>query len=323
MKTNNISIILPVYNEEEVIKFFYNSLLNEIKKIDGYKFKILFVVDKSKDNTEVIIRDLINNSSEEYPTRAILMSTRFGHQECLIAGIKNSLDSDAIIMMDCDFQHPISLLKDLLHKYNEGYDIVNTSRNSNVHSNVIKKLGTIIFYKIIKYVTNIELNENSADFRLINKKVANIIIDDYKEKNIFLRGIVSSMGFRSVNISYNYDKRLFGKTKYNFSKMLTFALNGIFSFSNKPLYFILYSGLLLLFFSFISIIYYILAFFFNATLIKGWSSLIVAIFFFGSIQLIFIGILGVYIAKIFDEMKNRPSFLISEIIEKKSKHDKN
>jgi len=317
MAISNISIILPVYNEEDVIKNFYNSLLNEIKNITEFNFRILFVVDKSKDSTEVIIRELIKNSNQEFPTKAILMSTRFGHQECLIAGIKNSLDSDAIIMMDCDFQHPISLLKDLLQKHKEGYDIVNTVRNSNIHSNIIKKLGTLIFYKIIKCITNIKLSENSADFRLINKKIANIIINNYKEKNIFLRGIVSSIGFRSVNVSYNYDKRLLGKTKYNFSKMLTFALNGIFSFSNKPLYFILYSGLVLFFFSFISIIYYILAFFLDLTLPKGWSSLIVAIFFFGSIQLIFIGILGVYIAKIFDEIKKRPSFLISEIVEKK------
>lgn len=319
MAVNNISIILPVYNEEDVLRSFYNSLINEIKKISDYKFRILFVVDKSKDKTEVIIRDLINNSSEEFPTRAILMSARFGHQECLVAGINNSLESDAIIMMDCDFQHPLSLLRDLLQKYKEGYDIVNTIRNSNIHSNIVKKIGTLIFYKIIKCITNIKLSENSADFRLINKKIAKIISHEYKEKNIFLRGVISSIGFKSTNINYNYDKRLLGETKYNFSKMLTFALNGIFSFSNRPLYFILYTGLVLFFFSLVCIIYYILTFFLDLNLPKGWSSLIVSIFLFGSIQLIFIGILGVYIAKIFDEIKKRPSFLISEIIEKNKK----
>lgn len=309
-----IRILLPVYNEEDSINEFHNALQNKLDKIDTYSFDILFIIDKSADNTENLITDICKNYSN---CEALLMSSRFGHQECIYAGLDYSKKYDAVIMMDCDFQHPINLIDSMIDKYNSGYEIVNTKRIENNHRNLIKKLGTKYFYKLIKKFALPNLEENSADFRLISNKIVKVILDNYKENKILIRGVISLIGFNSCYLEYKENKRKFGRTKYGLLKMISFAVNGIISFTSLPLFIIFLIGLTLSLFSIVIVLFFILSYFIEGDIPAGWTSVATLQLIFGSINLLFLGFLGIYVGKIFDEIKKRPKYLIEKIIKNK------
>ena len=309
-----IRILLPVYNEEDSINEFHIALQNKLDKIDTYLFDILFIVDKSADNTENLINEICKNNSN---CDALLMSSRFGHQECIYAGLEYSKKYDAVIMMDCDFQHPINLLDSMIDKYNSGYEIVNTKRIENNQRNLIKKLGTKYFYKLIKKFALPNLEENSADFRLISNKIVKVILENYKENKILIRGVISLIGFNSCYLEYKENKRKFGRTKYGLLKMISFAINGIISFTSLPLFIIFLIGLTLSLFSITIVLFFILSYFIEGDIPAGWTSVATLQLIFGSINLLFLGFLGIYVGKIFDEIKKRPKYLIEKIIKNK------
>lgn len=309
-----IRILLPVYNEEESINDFHKELKQNLSKINNFNFDILFVVDKSTDNTEQTIEKICQENKN---CEALLMSSRFGHQECIYAGLEYSKNYDAVLMMDCDFQHPIEIIKNIIDKFEAGFEIVNTSRIENNQRSFIKKFGTNLFYNMLKKFALPNIEKNSADFRLISKKILNIILENYKENQILIRGVVSLIGFKSCSVEYAENPRKYGTTKFGFYKMVRFAINGLISFTSAPLYLIFFIGFSLTIFSLAVLAYYIISFSLSSDVPPGWTSIATLQIIFGSISLLFIGFLGIYIGKIFDEIKSRPKYLIDKKILKK------
>lgn len=308
-----IRILLPVYNEEESLRDFFSELNKTLSRNSLYKFEILFVLDKSTDNSEKIVEDLCDLNSN---CEALIMSSRFGHQECIYAGLEYSKNYDAVIMMDCDFQHPVSILDELLKKFSEGYEIVNTKRLENKERSFFKRIGTNLFYSLLKKYALPNLEKNSADFRLLSRRTVNTILENFKENQIFIRGIISLIGFKSCSISFKEIPRKFGNTKYSFFKMIKFGISGIVSFTSSPLYLIFFIGLLMTIFSFFVFAYYLIDYITSNDLPPGWTSIATLQLIFGSISLLFIGFVGIYIGKIFDEIKSRPKYLIEKTITK-------
>ena len=307
----HIRIILPVYNEEESILEFYNELKLNISKIENYIFDTLFIVDKSTDNTEKIIQEICENNKN---VEAILMSSRFGHQECIYAGLEYSKKYDAVIMLDCDFQHPIELIDKMIKKFSSGYDIVNSKRLENTQRSFFKRIGTSLFYNLVKKYALPNIEKNSADFRLLSNKIVKIILDNFNEKQILIRGIISLIGFNSCTIEYKENQRKYGKTKYSFFNMLKFAINGIISFTSIPLYIIFFTGFVTTLLSIAILVYFLIYYIFSNNIPEGWTSIATLQLIFGSVNLLFLGFVGIYIGKIFDETKSRPRYLVEKKI---------
>jgi len=300
-----LEIILPAHNEHGNVIPIYD----EIKQTLGntnYDYTVLFVDDGSKDDTLLQIKELAKQDSK---VKYIELSRNFGHQNAIKAGLDAST-ADVIIMMDCDLQHPPYLINELLKQYELGYDIVRTHRVENETSGYFKRKTSNLFYKILNQLSDIKLEQGSADFRLISGN-AITQLKSFNEFELFYRGLIKWMGFKQISIQYHPEDRLSGKTKYTFKKMVSFGLNGFTSFSTKPLYFAAYLGLI---FSILSVMYipYIIYAFYTGTEVRGWASVIVTVVFFGGLNLMILGIIGVYLSKLFSQSKSRPHYIIKE-----------
>jgi polyisoprenyl-phosphate glycosyltransferase len=304
-----LNIILPVYNEAAVIEDFNKELFKVLNKITKrYRAQVLYVVDKSSDDTFEILSKIARKNKH---VRAILLSKRFGHQMSIVAGIDNS-DCDCLIMMDCDLEHPPQVILKLLEQYERGYDVVNTKRSYNNKISLFKKLSSKLFYKILSKLANVDITADSADFRLISNKVIKVWKEGIREQNQFLRGLFSFVGFRQTSVEFVSETRKKGVSKYNLKKLINFATIGIVSFSKIPLQISIGIGIL---FSFLSIgygVFSIVVFFMDSQLPQGWTSLIATILFIGGMQLITLGVIGEYVGAIFDEVKKRPLYIIEE-----------
>lgn len=304
-------IITPVYNEEEVIFHFYTRTREVLDSIDGVDATILFVVDRCTDNTLEILRKLVK---EDKKTRLIALSARFGHQMSLLAGIEKSLDADFVIMMDSDLQHPPELIPQLIETYQKGYDVVYTVRKDTEEVGIVRKFIGNLFYKMLGKLAKIPINANAADFRLISNRVAKLLANDFKERNMFLRGLFSWMGFNQIGVEYIAEKRFAGQSKYSFSRMVQLAMAGILSFSTKPLQVGIFMGISFACISFIFILFAIVKYFIDQTVPSGWTTLVVLLLLFSGIQLVILGIMGSYIGGIYEEVKGRPRYIIEEEI---------
>lgn len=304
-------IITPVYNEEEVISHFYTRTRDVLESIVGVDATILFVVDRCTDNTLEILRKLVK---EDKKTRLIALSARFGHQMSLLAGIEKSLDADFVIMMDSDLQHPPELIPQLIETYQKGYDVVYTVRKDTEEVGIVRKFIGNLFYKVLGKLAKIPINANAADFRLISNRVAKLLANDFKERNMFLRGLFSWMGFNQIGVEYIAEKRFAGQSKYSFSRMVQLAMAGILSFSTKPLQVGIFMGISFACISFIFILFAIVKYFIDQTVPSGWTTLVVLLLLFSGIQLVILGIMGSYIGGIYEEVKGRPRYIIEEEI---------
>lgn len=310
-KKKTITILSPVYNEAEGIENFYKTLKKEIKEISNvYDFSILFVADKSIDETFSKLEEI---AKVDKSVKLIFLSSRFGHQMSLVAGIDHS-DSNAIIMMDCDMQHPPKLIPKLIESFEEGYEVVYTIRKSPKDKNFLKRLGSNGFYKIMSFIGEIKLAPGEADFRLISDRVAEIFRTQIRERNQFLRGLFNWVGFKRKAIYFDSSSREIGKSKYNFSRMIRFAFQGIVSFSKKPLQYSIFIGLVISILSAILILYLIYVYFISEDVVSGFTTVAVLISFFGGMNLLFLGIIGEYIGSIFDEVKSRPLYLVDKLV---------
>ncbi len=299
-----ISLIIPAYNEEGNIKPIYDKVKKVLKDIN-YDYEIIFINDGSTDDTEKNILDI---KKEDEKVQLIPFTRNFGHMAALIAGY-NNCSGDAAITMDCDLQHPPELIKDLIRNWEKGFEIVHTKRKDNGQKNLLKKHFSKYFYKLFSYLSNIPIEEGSADFRLIDRKVIDKI-NNLKEHDVFLRGMFYWFGFKSTSIEYLPNERFSGTTKYDLKKMMDLALSGITSFSIVPLKLSTFAGFCISCLSFIYIIYALYSAFFTQNVISGWTSLLMSVLFLGGIQLIAVGILGEYIGRIFIEIKERPRYVI-------------
>jgi dolichol-phosphate mannosyltransferase len=302
----NITIVIPSYNEESNIEKLLSSL-NEVIVSLNYNFKILFVDDGSRDGTIVKLKDLARNQDNLF---YIELSRNFGHQNALKAGIDYAkLNSDAVISMDGDLQHPPALIPELIARWEEGYDVVYTVRAETESLSYFKNKTSKWFYSLMNKLSEIKFEPGTADFRLIDKRVAEVF-SDFTENELFIRGIINWVGFSQFAVDYMPQERYSGKSKYTLSKMIRFAIQGITSFSTRPLYFAVFLGLGLAVFSIIFFSIYVGYSLYFGHPISGWASVITAIVFFGCLNLIVLGIIGIYIGKLFMQSKGRPNYLV-------------
>lgn len=304
----NITVVIPVFNEEDNVIPITLAIDTIFKEINNCKYQILFVDDGSVDKTLLEIKKV----NREYLNISFLSFSRnFGKDAALLAGLQNiPLGVDAVITIDSDMQHPPNLIVELIKNWKNGYDIVYTYREENNDTPSFSKFFSKFFYKIISKLADVKLENGISDFKLIDKKIL-WVIKDLKEYSPFFRGLFKWVGYNQIGIPYIPGSRLNGQTKYKTQALIRLALNSITSFSTKPLTIAIYLGF---FTSFVSILYvpYVFYSLYKGYAISGWPSTIATIAFFGGIQLIVLGIIGLYIAKIFIQTKNRPHYIISE-----------
>ena len=305
MKT--IDIICPVFQEEETIHLFHTQLSSVADELSSrYSCCIFYVVDPSRDRTEAILRDICSSDSR---VELLVMSRRFGHQLALIAGMDHSR-GDAVVMLDSDLQHPPQLITQLVEIWRDGADVVQCVRQDGPGQNLLRRLMSRWFYRIFLQLGDIELPVGAADYRLLSRRVVDVLRAQVREHNPFLRGLVSWAGFKIVYVPFTPAKRERGKSKYSVAALINFALNGMCSFSKVPLRLCIAAGCILAIMSMLSAVIQLAIYFFGHFDVPGWASLFAAVSFIGGIQLFFLGVVGEYVGLIFDEVKNRPRYIL-------------
>jgi len=300
-----VSIIVPCFNEEKNIRVLTEQLIDVLAKYENYE--LLFIDDGSTDKTLQHIKEL---SANEHKIKYISFSRNFGHQNALKAGFDHAV-GDCVISMDSDLQHPVELIDQMIQKWKEGFEVIYTIREDGPELPMFKRLTSHIFYKFINRISNTMIPERSADFRLLDRVVVDVL-KDINESFLFVRGMISWVGFKQCGIRYAANDRFSGKTKYSQKKMFLFALNGITSFSIKPLHIATLLGLTISLASFCYGFYAIIMKLLTNRTVPGWSSVLVSVLFIGGLQLLVLGILGEYIGKLFIESKKRPNYIIKE-----------
>lgn len=305
-----ISIVIPVYCEEQVIQECYNRIKTVFLKLDSYDYEIIFVDDGSIDDTLNKLQSFAYNDNN---VKVISFSRNFGHQAAVTAGIKY-VTGDATLIIDSDLQDPPEVIPDMLKLWEDGNEVIYGKRKTRKKESVFKLVTAKMFYNTLNVLSDIEIPKDTGDFRLVDKKVIDVI-NELPEHNKFLRGLFSWAGFKQKAYMYNREERFAGKTKYPFKKMLKLAFDGIVSFSTKPLKIVGALGIFSIIVSFLLLIYAILSYMFKfGNLTAGWTSIMVAITFFAGVQLLSIWIISEYIARIYDESKNRPEYIINKKI---------
>lgn len=301
--SKTVSIVVPVFNEELSIATLVERISSVMLATD-LSYELILVNDGSTDTTGAIINEMISTNPNLY---TIVFSRNFGHQAALKAGIDYA-QGNCVITMDADLQHPPDLLSSLIQQWQDGFEIVHTKRLNNNETSFFKRNTSKIFYKILNRLSDLQLEEGSADFRLLDRKVVNVL-KHLPEGDPFFRGLVNWVGFKESYLEYYPSSRFGGKSHYTTKKMFQLALQGITSFSTKPLYAAVYIGF---FFAIASLLYvpYALVSYITGHIIQGWASIIVTIAFFGGVQLLIMGIIGIYLGKLFMQSKQRPVYII-------------
>jgi polyisoprenyl-phosphate glycosyltransferase len=307
-----LTVLAPVYNEADVIAHFHARTRAVLEGISDVDATILFVVDRSSDNTLEVLRDVVARDAN---AKVIALSSRFGHQMSLLAGIENSLEADAIVMMDSDLQHPPELIPTLLEEFRAGHDVVYTVREDTENVSAVRKALGNVFYRLLKRLSSVQINANAADFRLISKRVAQLLASDFRERNMFLRGLFSWIGFKQKAVPFVAAARFAGRSKYSFSRILNLASTGVLAFSTKPLQAGIFVGIGFAGLAFALLLGAVVAYFLDSKIPSGWTTLVALLLLFSGIQLIVLGVMGAYIGGIYEEVKSRPRYIIDEVIE--------
>ena len=304
MQENQISIIVPVYNESGNLEVFYDRLEKSISEITQ-SYQIIFVNDGSTDDSLLKIIELsINNKNVFY----INLSRNFGHQIAVSAGLEYS-DAKCTVIIDSDLQDPPELITKLYEKYKEGFDVVYAKRKKRKGESFLKRITAKVYYRLLKKIVSFEIPLDAGDFRLLSKKVVDAI-NKMPEQNKFLRAQIAWLGFKQTFVLFDRDTRNQGKSGYTYGKMIRLAFDGITGFSDKPLLFVSRLGFIISCFSFLVIIYAIFSHYVLEQTITGWTSLIISAAFIGGIQLLSIGVIGEYISRINVNVKRRPLFIV-------------
>jgi dolichol-phosphate mannosyltransferase len=312
MKT--ISIVLPAYNEEQGLPLFHRTLRSVLDQLSAsYHFEIIYVLDRSLDDSIDTLRKIADTDST---VTVLHLSRRFGHQLSLLAGIDHSR-GDAVIMMDCDQQHPPEVLPRLLELYEQGYDIVQTIREYDGNTGFLKRTLSNLFYRFQNALSPIEIESGAADFRLISSRVANLFRVRIREQNPFLRGLFRWVGYKRATVQFVSPPRGTGETKYRLKQLIKFSISGITSFSKVPLRIGSLLGLVISLLSFIYGVIIAAQYFISGSFPPGYASIVISILFIGGLQLMVLGFVGEYLGSIFDEVKNRPLYIIDEVVQAK------
>lgn len=304
-----ISIMVPAYNEEEVLEKFYTETSKELDKIENEQFEILFVNDGSRDNTLEIIKSLREKDNR---VKYINLSRNYGKEIAMAAGF-DYVKGDAVIIMDADLQDPPSLIPVMIKEWKTGkYDDVYAKRRTREGESYLKKKTSSIYYRMLsKFSGRIQIQVDTGDFRLLSRKAVEAI-KQYKEIHRYTKGMFSLIGFRKKEVLFDRDKRAAGETKWNYLKLFELAIEGFTSFTTAPLKFATIFGSLVSVLAFIYAIYIVVNTILRGNNVQGYPSLMVVILFLGGVQLICLGIMGEYIGRIFNETKNRPLYFIDE-----------
>lgn len=301
-------MVVPAFNEEENLPVLIHRLIAVMEQYESYE--ILIVDDGSSDQTRHVLREL----SKEYPVvRFISFSRNFGHQMALRAGYDNAR-GEAVICLDADLQHPPELIPALVDKWREGYEVVYTVRAPDPKLSWFKRTTSKYFYKLLRNVSNLQIEDGAADFRLLDRKVVDTI-KQFKESDLFLRGAISWVGFRQCRILYKPADRYAGRSKYSFRKMLQLAAMGITSFSTRPLYMSVVLGFGMFMLASLFGMETLYEHYFTNETVSGWTTLVLLMVLIGGVQFIMIGIIGVYLGKTFVEVKGRPAYIIGDTSE--------
>lgn len=302
----SLSVVIPTYNEEENIALLYAKLKETLDPLGLDDVEFIFVDDGSDDKSLELIKNL---SVRDKRVKFLSFSRNFGHQLALKAGIDYAT-FDGVVSLDADLQHPVELIPEMIEKWNSGADVVYTKRLDNSLP-WFKRTTSKLFYLIANSLSQVKLEDGVADFRLLDKKVIKALVK-YQETDLFIRGIIPSLGFTQEAIEYVPNERFAGETKYSFFKMIRFALTGITSLSAKPLYFSIYIGVFFAMLAFVYGIYAVYIFSWGTEAVPGWTSIIATILLIGGIQFIMIGVIGLYLGKIFAQTKQRPHYIIED-----------
>lgn len=307
------SIVVPIYNEQEVLETCYKELKNVMDQTDS-PYELIFVNDGSFDNSLNILKDIAKNDST---VGIISLSRNFGHQNAITAGMDYA-SGEAIIIIDADLQDPPEVILQMIQKWKEGYHVVYGKRKKREGEGPFKKLSAFLFYRILRTITTVDIPVDTGDFRLIDKQVCLVMKHQITERNRYMRGLISWVGFNQTYVEYKRDKRLAGKTKYPLKKMVKFGVDGITAFSYKPLKIATKVGFLISFGAFAHLCYVLYQRLILQNTIDGWASTISVILFSQGIVLIVLGLMGEYVGRIFEEIKGRPVYLVQETnLEKK------
>ncbi|MCL1843955.1 MAG: glycosyltransferase family 2 protein [Defluviitaleaceae bacterium] len=304
------SVVIPAFNEEEVIGETYRRLTAVMQGM-GEPYELVFVNDGSRDNTAKIIAGFCQKDSA---VRLVNFSRNFGHMPAISAGMEYAR-GEAIFIIDADLQDPPEIFPQMAEKWREGFHVVYGQREKRKGESVFKKLSAKIFYRFIRRMTPVDLPVDTGEFRLIDRKVCDAV-NRLPEKNRYIRGLVSWVGFRQTAVMYVRQERFAGQTKYPLRKMIAFAMDAITAFSYKPLKLATTLGFLISFASFIYLAIIFYQRFFTNTTITGWASTMGILLFTQGMVMMILGLMGEYIGRIYDEIKNRPSYIVMEVIEK-------
>ena len=305
-----LSIVIPMYFEEEVVTECYNRLLKVVNALNNYIYEFIFVNDGSTDKTLPLLTDI---AKENPCVKVVSFSRNFGHQAAVTAGLK-FVTGDAILIIDADLQDPPELIPEMLALWEQGNEVIYGERKSREGESRFKLFTAKMFYKTLNRLSDVDIPKNTGDFRLVDRKVVDTI-NSMPEHNKFLRGLFSWVGYKQYAYKYERKERFAGKTKYPLKKMLKLAADGIISFSNKPLKILGIIGIFSIIISFAILIYSLVSYLFKLNnLTAGWTSLMVTITFFSGVQLLSIWLMSEYISRIYDESKGRPEYIIDKTI---------
>ena len=300
-----ISIVIPAYNEEENLPEVAARIKEHLSS--RYEREIIFVDDGSSDNTQQVLRELRAQDAEIH---YVLLARNFGHQSALRAGIDYAT-GDCVISLDADLQHPPQLIPELLGHWLAGYDIVYTQRRDDEQLPWLKRRTSAAFYGLMNSLSNVSFEPGTADYRLIDRRVADVVRAS-PDVELFLRGFIHWVGYRQKRVEYTPEPRFRGTTKYTVRKMVKLALNGITSFSVRPLHFATLAGIIVSAGAFLYALYALYVLVFTSRAVAGWASVLISVLFIGGIQLLVLGIIGEYLGRLFIQSKQRPAYLVRE-----------
>ena len=309
MKRKRIFIVMPVYNEKDNIAEVLERIEDAVASLQ-HEFRILFINDGSDEETTRMLEQAAASRSR---VGVVHLSRNFGHQAALSAGLQEAmgLEADAVITLDSDLQHPPRLIPDLVRLWETGYEVVYTVRNDAVRTGLLKRATSAIFYKVVELMSERPVPKGAADFRLLDRTALAALVA-LPERARFIRGLTSWIGFRQVGVHYIPDARFSGKSKYSLKKMIQLAGDGLVSMTTFPLRVVLLIGLFVSLVSLIYLVYIVFAHFISNRAVPGWSSVMVSVLLLGGMTLTVLGVIGLYLAKIFEEVKARPLYFVRD-----------
>lgn len=309
-----ISIVISLYNEEKGVLFFWENIKQEINKIPDVYFDLIWVNDGSRDSTGILLKNIYEQKDLKNGTNTIIeFSKNYGHEAAMLAGIENAI-GDAIICMDSDGQHPPNKINNIINTFKNGAEIIMMERTQREDGGYFKNNLSIFFYKFINLISDINFQKNSSDFFLISKKIKDILAIYFRDKNRFLRGFIQSIGFNIVTLNFTAPAREYGESNYGLMNLIKLALNAIFSFSYKPLRISLAFSFGFLLFTFIFGIYTVYNYFVLDTIPSGYTTIMLFLTISFSLLFVTLSTLMLYFEKTIQELKNRPIYIIKEII---------